>query len=266
MNNKAIRIFSVATLLSCMLVKASDNANYNYTLTESETRENLKSHLKKKFCEEGWIWDTYDDNQSEQDSKLLYKIVTKKCLENASNFKRVPIITRVKKWNKDRTLSDSELKVEDGLRELIYKRIKEIGPDFLCEKIRIANNIIKNYRFGREKQFVGDKLTEKIRRQINSIRSEQIQIARDAQNRNKPKIKKYHTTQDCPVCYEKFGDIGKRLYIAPCGHNICPDCYDKWKKECRDENLQFTCPLCRAKITGYEKQNVQPSYNPAYGR
>jgi len=262
------KLFIVCSLSFLMLGNAMrtfcyGNEDRNYTWSKTEAEKNVEDLLKEKFAHFGFFWGEYYDNtQGEDDARFIYRKVIEEIITNPANFKRIPVTTYVKKWSKDRTKSDAELKVENALRTLIYKRIEEIAPEFMSEKVRIANNIIDRYCDGYEKEFIGNRLTQKITSEMEHIRNEQHQIEYDAQSQ----INRYFTTQDCPVCFEDFGDVGKRVYLAPCGHNVCPDCYNNWQESCAMENKPFTCPLCRANIRGNEQEYVQPSYNPEYNR
>lgn len=50
-------------------------------------------------------------------------------------------------------------------------------------------------------------------------------------------------TPDCPVCMESF-DTVTRLFLTPCGHNMCKTCAYNW---CFTES-KSTCPICRGNI------------------
>lgn len=45
----------------------------------------------------------------------------------------------------------------------------------------------------------------------------------------------------CVICLIKKTAIVKQ----PCKHIFCAKCLIKWKRYCRREGLDFTCPLCR---------------------
>ena len=54
---------------------------------------------------------------------------------------------------------------------------------------------------------------------------------------------------ECFVCFEEFGKDD--MFISPCNHSFCMDCYYKLKK--------FECPMCRGKLK-------KDCHHPAWGR
>jgi len=56
---------------------------------------------------------------------------------------------------------------------------------------------------------------------------------------------KLYTSTECVVCLEEFGGSVKRLYLKPCGHDICKQCAFDWFF---GSNQKRTCPQCRANV------------------
>ncbi len=55
---------------------------------------------------------------------------------------------------------------------------------------------------------------------------------------------------DCSVCLcELAPDSTETLH---CTHRICQGCYSKWRASCREAEVDFTCPCCRAVIQAYQ--------------
>ena len=55
---------------------------------------------------------------------------------------------------------------------------------------------------------------------------------------------KLYPSEDCCVCYESFKDVS-RIFLKPCGHDICKDCAFKWFF---GEEQGKTCPMCRTEV------------------
>ena len=50
--------------------------------------------------------------------------------------------------------------------------------------------------------------------------------------------------EECSVCCEALA--GTEWVLAACDHHrFHPGCLDPWRKECRKQEVAFTCPLCR---------------------
>lgn len=63
---------------------------------------------------------------------------------------------------------------------------------------------------------------------------------------------------ECPICSE----YTRGIYRLQCGHDICPECANKWKNECIKNLKPITCPMCRLSdvLFGYTK-NKKRSIN-----
>ncbi len=65
----------------------------------------------------------------------------------------------------------------------------------------------------------------------------------------------YYPSSDCCVCMESFNEV-TRVFLTPCGHDICVDCAERWFFT---EN-KANCPLCRSKV---DKKKLRASINQA---
>jgi hypothetical protein len=152
------------------------------------------------------------------------------------------------------------LKEEDieNIRQNVLQAINSINADYASEHDRIFSAILKNLRPDNRAEFAGSNLNEKVRFEMTKIHEEQHDLLKKA-HKNKPshqpsKIAKLFTSETCCVCLESFATLGKRRYLDPCGHDICPSCYAQLTTK--------TCPLCRTEIRGYEDVTVQSDHNP----
>ncbi len=97
------------------------------------------------------------------------------------------------------------------------------------------------------------------------------QKARECCNRfEQPRQTVHHhdlyTSEDCCVCYDSFKDV-QRVYLMPCGHDICRDCAQQWFFD-QGKN---SCPQCRAIIEKNDlrlalQNNRPPAYNPEWSQ
>lgn len=53
----------------------------------------------------------------------------------------------------------------------------------------------------------------------------------------------YYTSLNCCICLEDFADV-PRIYMTPCGHDICVNCAERWFFTER----KSSCPLCRQTV------------------
>jgi hypothetical protein len=232
--------------IGSQLICHDDNADKHYIYTEKQAKKEIKESVKKKFGKPGMFYGYYyDDEQSRKDAEKICKKVKKECIKNARNFKRV----MVKRWHEKRTTADAELRVEDAIKANAIARIKEIFPHYSSMALAIATQIMRGYRDGREKEFIGNRLTSKIKKQIRLIekqrRPKKFEAARDGLKQAEKK--KRFPTQDCPICMETFDGTRDRLYIKPCGHNICPECFARYNE---------ICSLCRGKVQETERESI----------
>ncbi len=63
------------------------------------------------------------------------------------------------------------------------------------------------------------------------------------QGYNPTPIQNYYTSLNCCICLEDFGDV-PRIYMAPCGHDICVGCAERWFFT----QSKNSCPLCRQTV------------------
>lgn len=60
---------------------------------------------------------------------------------------------------------------------------------------------------------------------------------------------------ECPVCLSVFTDGEKLRQLSCCKHYFHADCIDLWLRN------RFTCPICRATVSG--KRRSLPAAAPA---
>lgn len=66
-------------------------------------------------------------------------------------------------------------------------------------------------------------------------------------------------TEKCPVCLEEHK---QKIKLNTCQHLVCLSCIQRIINE-KQENADVTCPICRCKIIGYEKfdlNNIKIKY------
>jgi len=56
---------------------------------------------------------------------------------------------------------------------------------------------------------------------------------------------KLYTSDECVICSEDFGGEVKRVYLKPCGHDICQKCAFEWFFGARQKK---ECPHCRSSV------------------
>lgn len=66
-----------------------------------------------------------------------------------------------------------------------------------------------------------------------------------------PQSAPVYASQDCCVCTENFNDV-QRIYLTPCGHDICADCAYTWFFT----QQKTSCPLCRSTINKIDLANA----------
>lgn len=68
-------------------------------------------------------------------------------------------------------------------------------------------------------------------------------------------ITHYYTSTDCCICMESFEEV-MRLFLTPCGHDICISCAERWFFT---ENKKG-CPQCRTTV---DKKALRETINQA---
>ncbi|MFC1845494.1 RING finger protein [Candidatus Dependentiae bacterium] len=245
---KILTLTTAAVLLTCPFGWASvrdDNADENYMLTEAQTRARAKETIRTRCVQKkGRYTDVYDDSQAKYDAENLSQAIEDRTITDPRNFKRIT----EKRFHPQRVETNTENAIWSELRTLIKKRVQQRHPDHARMAAAIASTIMRDYRSGAERQFIGKNLNRKI----------DAEIAKQTR-----RINKYYPKDKCCVCRKRFDEIGTRYFMAPCGHDICPACATRWQKECSDKGNPITCPHCSAKVESYERQTVAPSpYNP----
>ncbi len=98
--------------------------------------------------------------------------------------------------------------------------------------------------------FFGDNLKRRIRKELNNfdvpyqhnydISYNQESISYTEQ----PYAAHYYPSEACCVCLEQF-DIVERIFLKPCGHDMCKICAIEWFYEYNADQTK-TCPICRS--------------------
>ena len=78
----------------------------------------------------------------------------------------------------------------------------------------------------------------------NDLKNWVVQVYNQStQGYNPAPVQNYYASLSCCICMEDFDDV-PRIYMVPCGHDICVGCAERWFFT---EN-KSSCPLCRQKI------------------
>ncbi len=95
------------------------------------------------------------------------------------------------------------------------------------------------------------------------------QKARECCNRFEQPLQTQHhhdlyPSENCCVCFDSFKDV-QRIYLMPCGHDICKVCAQQWFFDQRKNS----CPQCRAITEKNDlrialQNNRPPAYNPEW--
>ena len=59
---------------------------------------------------------------------------------------------------------------------------------------------------------------------------------------------------ECPICQETAEEVGSAFLTLPCGgrHGICRPCAYAWQATCVRSAAEFSCPMCRESLEGWE--------------
>jgi len=114
--------------------------------------------------------------------------------------------------------------------DIVKKKIaKELQDKIHNKQTSLSNYIGKK----REKKIDGiiDALSKKENLKCNIVKKENLKEA------TKAKFTTYPTRQ-CNVCKKSFKQV-ERIFLYPCGHDICKSCFATYNKK---------CPICRQNI------------------
>jgi len=128
----------------------------------------------------------------------------------------------------------------------------------------IAQNSTLNYE--RLTPFVGYALERAINDKINRKEYDYAPVKPSApaapakpsiesyqpQRPSAPPAEKLHPSEECCVCLEDFGGNIERVYLKPCGHDICKKCTFDWFFGVTQKT---TCPQCRGSVNLNKLQN-----------
>lgn len=67
-----------------------------------------------------------------------------------------------------------------------------------------------------------------------------------------PPAEHVYTSDECVVCLENFGGETKRIYLKPCGHDMCKKCAFDWFFGATQKT---ECPQCRSSVNLHQLQN-----------
>ena len=95
--------------------------------------------------------------------------------------------------------------------------------------------------------FVGEELKKAVREAINRFDAPYDNNYRPSTSYtihvNSGSKDKFYPSDDCCVCYDSFSST-ERVFLQPCGHDICKDCAESWFLK----NHKSSCPYCRTTI------------------
>lgn len=100
------------------------------------------------------------------------------------------------------------------------------------------------------KQFFGYSLTQLVRDRINKIDIpyQQPYTPPVVYNTPKPTAPPVYESASCCICLESFSASYKRIYLKPCGHDICEGCALNWFFPADMPDRTRTCPHCRSSV------------------
>lgn len=151
----------------------------------------------------------------------------------------------------ERDLVDQYIK--SGLIDFIEEKAYKVAAKHIAKKERakkiaesMRNNalalIAKNPNLDLRslRPFIGESLKKAIDYELHS--SSSTTVSDYAPSYDHP----LYPSQDCPVCFEPFGsDHVERIFLTPCGHDICKECARQWFFEASNRS---SCPQCRATV------------------
>lgn len=128
----------------------------------------------------------------------------------------------------------------------------------------IAQNSTINYE--RLTPFVGYALERAINDKINRQEYDYVPVRPSAppapvkptapsyqsQRPSAQPAERLHTSEECCVCLEDFGGDIQRIYLKPCGHDMCKKCAFDWFFGATQKT---TCPQCRSSVDLNKLQN-----------
>ncbi len=97
------------------------------------------------------------------------------------------------------------------------------------------------------KQFFGYGLTQLVRERINQI-DMPYQAPTTTYYTPVPSAPPLYESASCCICMEPFSASCERIYLKPCGHDICAGCALNWFFPTNTPDHTRTCPQCRSRV------------------
>lgn len=86
----------------------------------------------------------------------------------------------------------------------------------------------------------------------HSTQQQSTQYYQQPTTQPRPSSPKLFTSSECVVCLEDFGGPVKRIYLKPCGHDMCQACAFDWFFGATQKT---ECPQCRVSVDLRQLQN-----------
>jgi hypothetical protein len=240
----------------------------NFNLYEGNAEKHLSEKLNNQLT---YFWLSWDDYQAIQEIKKLIPKVLKKSFTNKRNYTH-----RTEKFfSEERTHEQALQEIISHIKNKVYSYAfdQTKNRDIANRTLNILEKELFNACATKKKlhNYFGLSLKKKVTNTIKIIqkkhaaqlaaqRAERVKIqeiaAKVAASQQKQAPKKFYPSDDCCICFTSLA-AHNRLYLVPCGHDVCEKCYKKYKEKCAQ---------CRAEVKGTYKQDSPPAYNPAYNR
>jgi hypothetical protein len=212
--------------------------NNNYVSDDRTlTAEQVRNYLEQVLDDIAYAWHSYiEERELTTIRKLLYTAI-----RNYAGITSWTGSTRYKKDLIDQYIKSAIIEyIEERSYTYAYKKLHDNAKaKKIAESMR--NNAIARMQKSSRLDFAS--LTPF----IGSILAQAIKDALIAQqnNNNQYNSATLYRSESCCICLESFDDPRiKRIFLMPCGHDICKACARSWFFA---ESAQ-TCPQCRTKI------------------
>lgn len=134
-------------------------------------------------------------------------------------------------------------------------RVAQRVKDRILVEMKSLYNASGTLMGGAFKPYVGNALVEKVNQLCNQFDTPYI-----APKQPQLCIQKLYTEKDCRVCFETFSSQVVRIYLKPCGHDICVDCARKHFIDYKNN----TCPACRRAVDRHELEKSLAQHPKLY--
>jgi hypothetical protein len=99
------------------------------------------------------------------------------------------------------------------------------------------------------KQYFGYALLQLVRERINQIDMPYQPTAQPiVYHTPTPSAPPLYESTSCCICMDSFSSSCKRIFLRPCGHDICESCALNWFFPTNTPDHTRTCPQCRSKV------------------